>query len=69
MEVIPKFPYGLKKAKLMVINSGKEEKEVIEENVEEGLVTECEEYEYLGFCINQEGNCELPIEIRGRRVE
>ena len=40
MEVIPKFPYGLKKAKLMVINSGKEEKEVIEENVEEGPVTE-----------------------------
>ena len=69
MEVMKKFTYGLKKTKFMVINSGKEEKEIIEESVKEGVVTECEEYEYLGFWINQEGDCKLQIERRGKKIK
>ena len=38
------------------------EKQNIMETVELGIVEECE-YEYLGFRINQNGNCTLQIPI------
>ena len=53
----------------MVINTGKEETEEIKEEVKEGLVKECQEYEYLGFWINQQGNCQLQIEKRSKKIK
>ena len=57
MEIRKKFSYGLKKTKYMVINTGRGEKEEIQENVKAGVVTECEEYKYVGLWVNQDGNC------------
>ena len=37
----------------MVVNTGREEKQKIMETVKLGIVEGCEEYEYLGFWINQ----------------
>ena len=48
--------YGLKKTKYMVINTGKEPEEVIEESVNEGIVQETDIYKYLGMAINKSGN-------------
>ena len=49
--------------------TGKEENEVIKEEVKEGLVKECQEYEYLGFWVNQYGNCQLQIEKRSKKIK
>ena len=57
MEIRKKFTYGLKKTKYMVVNTGRGEKETIEEKVKAGYVTECDEYKYVGLWLNQEGNC------------
>ena len=40
MEIEKKIIYGLKKTKYVVINMGKEQEEVIEERVKEGIVKE-----------------------------
>ncbi len=69
MEKLKKFTYGLKKTKYMVINSGREEKQKIVEAVKAGIVDECSEYEYLGFWINQDGNCMLQIEKKSKKVK
>jgi hypothetical protein len=69
MEKMKKFTYGLKKTLYMVINSGREAKEEIAEEVKGGKVNECTEYEYLGFWVNQEGNCHLQIENRGKKIK
>ena len=69
MEKQKKFTYGLKKTKYMVINSGREEKQKIVEAVKAGVVGECDEYEYLGFWVNQDGNCLLQIEKKSKKVK
>ena len=56
MEIEKKMIYGLKKTKYMVINTGKEPEEVIEERVKEGIVQETDIYKYLGMVINKSGN-------------
>ena len=56
MEIEKKMIYGLKKTKYMVINTGKEPEEVIEERVKEGIVQETDIYKYLGMVINKLGN-------------
>ena len=56
MEIEKKMMYGLKKTKYMVINTGKEPEEVIEERVKEGIVQETDIYKYLGMVINKSGN-------------
>ena len=53
----------------MVIETGKEPKEVIEEEVREGVVRECSEYDYLGFWVNKEGNCLLQIEEKAKEIK
>ena len=53
-----KMVYGLKKTKYMVINTGKEPEEVIEEKVKEGIVQETDIYKYLGLVTNKSGNLE-----------
>ena len=69
MERQKKFTFGLKKTNYMVIETGKEPKEVIEEEVKEGVVRECSEYDYLGFWVNQEGNCMLQIEEKAKEIK
>ena len=68
MEVIKKFTYGLKKTLYMVVNTGREEEEEINEEVKGGKVKKCSQYEYLGFWVNEEGNCQLQIEKRGKKI-
>ena len=69
MEKRKKFTYGLTKTKYMVVNSGREEKKKIMETVKLGIVDECEEYEYLGFWINQNGNCALQIAKKAKKIK
>ena len=56
MKIEKKMMYGLKKTKYMVINTGKEPEEVIEERIKEGIVQETDIYKYLGMIINKSGN-------------
>ena len=44
MEIETKMIYGLKKTKYMIISSGKEIEEVIEETIKEGTVQETNIY-------------------------
>ena len=69
METRKKFSYGLKKTKFMVVNTGRGEKEKIEENVKAGYVTECDEYKYVGLWVNQEGNCLLHISKKKEKIK
>ena len=69
MEKLKKFTYGLKKTNFMVLETGKDEKQTIEEGVKEGQVKECIEYEYLGFWLNQAANCMLQIEKKAMKIK
>ena len=69
MEKLKKFTFGLKKTNYMVIETGKEAKELIEESVKEGKVSECFEYEYLGFWLSSEGNCMLQIDKKAKKIK
>ena len=61
MEVIKKFTYGLKKTNYMVVDSARGKAETITEKVKSGAVTETDEYKYVGFWVNKQGNCQLQI--------
>ena len=69
MERLKKFTYGLKKTNYMVMNTGKDEKKPIEEEVREGKVKECAEYEYLGLWVNQEANLQLHIQKKASKIK
>ena len=69
MEIEKKMIYGLKKTKYMVINTGKEPEEVIEERVKEGIVQETDIYKYLGMVINKLGNLKDHILELNRKCE
>ena len=69
MEKINKFTYGLKKTKFMVVDSAKGNSEVIEESVKSGQVTEANEYKYVGFWVNKQGNCKLQIERKKGKIK
>ena len=51
----------------MVIKTGREPDETIQEEVKEGTVEETEEYKYLGVWVNKEGNCNLQIEKKNKK--
>ena len=53
MEIEKKMIYRLKETKFMIINTGKEPEEVVEEKVKEGIVQETDLYKYLGMVINK----------------
>ena len=53
----------------MVINTGKEPQEVIEEIVKEGTVQETDTYKYLGMVINKLGNLKDHILELNRKCE
>ena len=69
METEKKMIYGLKKTRYMVINTGKEPEEVIEERVKEGIVQEVDIYKYLGMVINKSGNLKNHILELNRKYE
>ena len=68
MEKLKKTTYGLKKTKYMVMNTGREKEEIIEESVKEGVVQKTNEYEYLGFHLNEQGNCMYHILKKGHKM-
>ena len=69
MEIEKKIIYGLNKTKNMVIKTGKEQQEVIEERVKEGIVQETDIYKYLGLVINKLGNLKDHILGLNRKCE
>ena len=69
MEHLKKTTYGLKKTKYMVMKTGREEEEIIEENVKEGVVQKTNEYEYLGFFLDEHANCMHHIEKKGNDMK
>ena len=69
MEKLKKFTYGLKKTLYMVIKTGKDKEVEIDGEVKAGKVKKCTEYEYLGFWVNEDGNCQLQIEKRGKKIK
>lgn len=69
MEIHKKFSYGLKKTKIMILKTGREEKEIVHERVREGFVTECDTYKYVGFWVNEEGNCLLHLKKKKEKMK
>ena len=64
-----KMIYGLKKTKYMVINTGKEPEEIIEERVKERIVQETDIYKYLGLVMKNLGNLKDHILELNRKCE
>ena len=69
MEKEKKMRYGLKKTKYMMVKTGKEREEIVQENVKSGEVCKTETYHYLGITINEEGNLEEHIKVIARKCE
>ena len=69
MEHMKKFTYGLKKTKYLVMKTGKEEEEEIDEEVNMGKVSRTKEYKYVGFHLNEEGNCLYHIEKKDQQIQ
>ena len=69
IEIEKKIMYGLKKTEYMIINTGKEPEEVIEERVKEGIVQETDVYKYLEMVINKSENLKDHILELNRKCE
>ena len=69
MEKQKKIRYGPKKTKYMMVTTGKEREEIVQENVKSGEVCKTETYHYLGITINEEGNLEEHIKVIARKCE
>ena len=69
MEELKKFTFSVKKTKYMVIETGKEEEEKIEEMIEKGKVEKVDEYKYLGLWINSKGNYREHITKKGQNIK
>ena len=69
MERKKKFTFGLKKTNYMVVDTGREAAEEIDEEVRSGKVPETDEYKYVGLWINKEGNCRLHIVKKGKKIK
>ena len=54
MEKEMKMRYGPKKTKYMMVKTGKEREEIVQEKVKSGAVQKTETYHYLGITINEE---------------
>ena len=68
MEKMKKFTYGLKKTKYMVVNTGREKEEEINEEVKAGKVTKTDEYKYVGFNVDTKGDCQHHIEKKSSKL-
>jgi hypothetical protein len=69
MEKMKKFTYGLKKTKYMVMKTGREKEESIEEKVKEGKVEKAEEYKYVGLMLSEEGNLLHHLEYKHKKMK
>ena len=69
MEVEKKMKYGLKKTRYMIMKTGNEKEEIIEEKVKAGKVQRTDKYKYLGIEMNEEGNLNGHIEYLKRKGE
>ena len=69
MEKENKIRYGPKKTKYMMVKTGKEREEIVQEKVKSGAVQKTETYHYLGITINEEGNLEEHIKVIARKCE
>ena len=56
MEKEKKMRYGLQKTKNMMVKTGKQREEIVQENVKSREVHKTETYHYLGITIKEEGN-------------
>ena len=54
---------GLKKTKYLMAKTGKERKEIVQENVKSGTVWKTETYQQLRITINDEGNLKEHIKM------
>ena len=68
LEIEKKFTFGSVKTKYMVIDTGNDKEEPIVEEIEQGIVQQTDEYEYLGFWVNKKGDCTLHIYKKGKKV-
>ena len=69
MEKEKKMRYGLKKTKYMMLKTGKDRKEIVQEKVKSGKVQKNETCHYLGITISEEGNLEQHIKVKARKCE
>ena len=62
-----KFNYSLDKTKYMVIKTGIEKPELVEEKVKEGVVQETKEYKYVGLYVDEKGTLSTHLDfLRGK---
>ena len=64
MEKLKKVTYGVKKTKYMVLNTGRDEEEKIEEEVKMGMIGCTDKYKYVGFNLDKHGNCLYHIDMK-----
>ena len=69
MEKEKKMRYGLKKTKYMMLKTGKDREEIVQEKAKSAKVQKNETYHYLGITINEEGNLEEHIKVKARKCE
>ena len=69
MEKVKKFTYGLKKTKYMVMKTGREKEEIIAEGVREGMVSQTDEYRYVGLLLSKEGNLLLHLDDKKKKMK
>ena len=69
METKKKFTFGLKKTNYMVLNTGKEVEEEINEKVKGGTVSKTGEYKYVGLWVSEKGDCELHISKKAQKIQ
>ena len=69
MEKEKKMRYGPKKTKYMMVKTGKEREEIVQEKVKSGAVQKTETYHYLGITLNEEDNLEEYIKVIAKKYE
>ena len=68
LEILKKYTFGMDKTKYMIMNTGKEEEEIIEEELEGGEVERTGKHEYVGFWVNEDGDCETQIKKKSETL-
>ena len=69
MEKEKKIRYRLKKKNYMMVKTGKEREEIVQEKIKSRAVQKTETYHYLGITINKEGNLEVHIKVTAKKRE
>ena len=64
-----KFKFIKKKSKYMVIKSGKDKEEKVNERIKDGEIEKTDEYKYLGNWINERNNVKRQIKEKKSKLE